>query len=227
MPESSADGLLVSSAAASSPGLGRGLLGGGLVRAVAVLRGGLGHLERGGRVLQLLGVLALGGHLDPAGPALLAGLDGREGERLAGGVGHLEGQLEGVALALGQRVVGGVDDARGALGDLVAVGVGDRLVELLDVRLEVVVRVAGRRDREHRLRHLDLDLRGRRAVAAVRDAHREHGERPGGGLRRGAGDVGAGGRRHERDGGQGGQGSAGADERAREGVTGHAGSSSG
>ena len=68
----------------------------------------------------------------------------------------------------GSGVLGGVDDRRGALGHLVAVGVGHRLVELLDRLLDVVEGVAARGHREHRLRDLDLDLRGGRALAAVR-----------------------------------------------------------
>ena len=78
---------------------------------------------------------------------------------------------------VGQRRLRGVHHAGDPLGHLVAVGVGHRLGELLDLLGHVVVRVAGRGHREDVLRDLDRDLGGRRALTAVRDAHRHHGER--------------------------------------------------
>ena len=70
----------------------------------------------------------------------------------------------------------------------------------------LVVGVAGRGHREHRLGHLDLDLRGGRLLAAVRDA--EGGDRvgPGRGVGDGRPDVGArGGDEREGDGRSGGR----------------------
>ena len=85
------------------------------------------------------------GDLGPRGLTLLAGLDRGEGERRPGGVlGNLQGDLEAVALAVGERGLGGVDDLVDLLGDLVAVLGGDRGVELGGDLLDVVERVAGR-----------------------------------------------------------------------------------
>ena len=78
----------------------------------------------------------------------------------------------------GGGVVGGVDDARG-VGDLGAVGVGGRLVELLDVRLRSSFQLLASGDPEHRLRHLDLDSSLIiRASTAVRDTHHKQSEQP-------------------------------------------------
>src|SRR5690606_10654986 len=100
--------------------------------------------------------------------ALLAGLDRREVQRLTGGVlRDPYAEHEGVAHALGQRRLGGVDDLGVTPGDALAVGIGDRLLQLLGDGLQIPVRVDGRRDVGDRLGDLDAYLRGRRAVAPV------------------------------------------------------------
>ncbi len=170
-----------------------------LVTVVGALSARRQDPEGRGGALELVGVLALGRDLGPVGGALHAGLDRRPGEHRALDVRHLERQLEGVALPVGQRGVGGVDDRGDALGDLVAVAVGDRLVELLDGRLDLVVGVAGRGHREHRLGDLDLDHGGGRGLAAVRDAEGRDRVGAGRGVGDGRADVGAG-RGDEREG---------------------------
>ena len=83
----------------------------------ASVAGRRGHLERRRRVLEVVLGLPGGRHLRPRRLALLAGLDRREDQGLPGGVlRDLQGELEGVALAVRQRGLGGVDDLAASAG---------------------------------------------------------------------------------------------------------------
>ena len=103
---SSSLGVAAVSVSSDAGRLGRGVVRGRLLVAVAALLGGRRHLERRRRVLQLLGVLALleGTSTQPVSPFSQVWMVGKASS-LARGVRHLEGQLEGVALAVGQRVL--------------------------------------------------------------------------------------------------------------------------
>ena len=91
------------------------------------------------------------------------------------------------------RLVGRVGDGADPLGELVAMGVGDRRVELHRLLGDVVVLVEGGRHGDDALGHLDADPGRGRAVAAVADAEREHDVGTGRGVGRGDGHVRGGG----------------------------------
>ena len=133
------------------------------------------------------------GHLlaDPVRLADLAGLQGRELENVALLADEGQRELEGVALVGCERGGRGVDDLAGALRDLVAVLLGDGLVERLGDATDGPARIDRGRDRLDRVGDADRDRGGRRSVAAVADREGQHRVGAGGGRAGADADVGA------------------------------------
>ncbi len=141
--------------------------------------------------------LSVGRDVGPRAPAVLAGLDDREIQRLAGGGRKLHDEAERVVERVRQRPAPPFDGGD-ALADRRAVLAFERRLDRLRVDIDRPAGLHLRLDGRHAVRNRDAQRDGRGAVAAVRHLQRRFEIGARGAFVRLRGDVGvrAGGQRH-------------------------------